>query len=397
MSRFINFLFKKRFTCPIIIFILLSLIYPAGALNSNARIENIACYISNVSKSESPSKSIHVIAESTNEKRNSVLIDTETEYRFLYGVFGGGNKAYFANTINADKKDTIMCPILSSDYNYSFLYAESGFRNKKLPDSHYYRHEFYPINLMFQGEHRSLPGSFSFLYISESHANIMLDVLGLEHTIDNYESLLGSGLDLIMNNNTYTWIIEDIYFEEGVYYNDLHEAIGDFFFGYKEYPDGFNKQAVYFLKDSEYENKFFLDHISTTFKKDSITLRFLEKGLKDNELIYIFYNESNAISILLYCVTLGSLLCLLIFCHFNKCFKKISNIIIYLFALLIPWCIFKLISVFSKSLLFFSISTNYVYIIAIIVAELIIATSFVLSNYFGKEKRFENSHFEIDI
>ena len=397
MKKIKYILFKNKYICPIIIFAFFCIIFLAGSFSSNSNIDAAALYISNISSKHTFSKSIPVIAESTNSEKKSVLIDTATEYRFLHGIFGGGNKAYFANTVNADKKETVICPTLNNTVNYSFLYAESGFRNKKQEGSPYYRHEFYPINLMFQGEHRHLSGSFSFLYISQSQADIILDNNNLEHNENNYESLLGTGLKLIMNNKEYLWVIEDIYIETGVYYSDIHDAIGDFFIGYNEYPDGFKKQAIYFLNNSKYQNSFFLEHIVSTFDSKSIALRFMDHTLNSAVLLDIFNKKNVAFSAIFCSFSLICIAFLFIYCHFNKRFNKPIEIMIYFIAIMLPWIVFKLISLVTNSLLFFSTLSNNIYLIAIIVIEIFVMVSFVFNNYLKKGETFEKKSVEINI
>ena len=386
----------KKYILIVIAFICVCLFYPAGAIHSVTKIEKTSNYISSVSIDKGK-VDVPVIVENKKEGRKLSLIDTASEFRYLYGVFGGGNKAYFASTVNADKKNSILCHKFGNNVNYSFLYAESGFSNKKQSDGDYYRHEFYPIKLMFRGEHRSLSGSFSFLYISKSQADMLLADYNLEQTKENYQSLLGTGLTLSMNGKDYLWLIEDIYLETGTYFNDLQKTIGDFFVGYREYPEGFKKQSTYFLNDSEYENKFFLEHIKTSYSKDDIILKFQDDRLNNDVLQTIYDENESVLSIIMFSVSLLCLAIVLVICSVRNYFSHLSYSLFFAGGLLFPWLIFRIIKIIFKNTNLFSTVSNSVFLIFFIVAEVFIVSFYVLKNFILKGKPSEKHFIELDI
>lgn len=361
---------RRTFLSCFILFFSLCLLIPAGALNSETDLENASYYYADVAKNHTIGGTYmsFIVEPKTSEDK---LISTETEFRNLYGSFRE-SKVNFAGMINADKKNEILFPEVENDQNYSFLYVErAGFSNVEYQNA--WKHEYYPIQLMFKGLHNS-KGSYSFFYISQSDADILLDNEGLEKNIENYQSLLGRKTTIKFNGVDYIFTIADIYLETNYFYDALHEVAGKFFLGYNKFPNEFKKQAVFFLREYYYQNFYYLKYVKNNYKNSNFDFSIGKYNIKDNFVVDstitndIFSSKSQVLSVLFLVISVIFFLSsiLLLFTDF-ECLRKIFIYVFILISMFLPYLIFKIIFVKTKNVYIFSSFTFNIYLIYLIV------------------------------
>ena len=162
----------------------------SGAVNPSVKVEETAEYIAQIAKGHTKNKKYAPLIVEPNDKTEKKLIDSGRELYSLYGVFRE-NIASFASMVNADHTHSVKFKDIDTD-DLSFLYVTSGFNTVEYHN--HYKHEDYPLEVMFNRIADPAiwqkPSFGSLLYISQSQANKFLDAENLDHTTENYKSLI---------------------------------------------------------------------------------------------------------------------------------------------------------------------------------------------------------------
>ena len=388
---------KKKSLIIIIslVFTSLFLLFPAGSLNPSSTIENTADYLANVTANYTINGTYTAMVVEPNEYTDKKINNPYNEFLYLYGIFREGLATYIGS-VNAEKSYSIKIKELEDETNFSFLSADSGFSVKEYyiddDGNMVYVHEFYPLELMFYSNHPHIPGALSFIYLPQNKADILLDKAGLEHTRENYKSLLNTIITLDIDGKEYKYAIDNIYLQHHYFYSAVDEVMGDFLMGGAYYPSGVcKKQALFFLRNYSYQNKFYIEYATSIYPTSDFNYIILNRNFKNgfsidnNKLIYSTgFNGTWSILLLAFSIFLLILSLLLIL--FGSFERKMSNHLLLACSLFLPYVIFWIIYAFAKNLIWFSsfstISTIWCSI-SFIVLYLII----LLAKYYSSKKK----------
>ena len=149
---------KHIFPIIIILFVALCLLVPAGAIHPNTPIEDAGNYFAEVVKNHTSSGIYASLIVQPNDPKIE-LEKTDVEFYKLYGSFGE-DYANYVGALNADKNNNVHFLELENNINYSFIYFdENHTKNVEYEDN--WKHEYYPIQLMFEQSQTS-PDAYSF-------------------------------------------------------------------------------------------------------------------------------------------------------------------------------------------------------------------------------------------
>lgn len=364
LSKIKSFLFHKQKTKQVLmacsfLFLAYALLVPAGALHSSTPIYDSAYYFSHLIAQNDSMNYIGVLAEQIDEKHP--MNSTASEYRGLYGTFGN-KKVNYAGTVNADKATDVCFTEFDDSPMLSYLYVSVGFQSKKYED--HYMHETYPIELMFDGHTSRIGDDFSFIYISQSHADSILkirkNVSETNFAISDYEELIRTSTIVNINGHEYSYTIGNIYLETNYFYDALHECMGDFVIGYNTYPEGMQKQAMFFMNSYEYQNKTHLEYALGEYNPSHYKYK-LSKGIinanLNNKKALTFTKDYNVATIFSYFILVISITAIsvsLFFIYKYNLFEQNANYIYFALSSLAPYLLFYLIFKFSKSVYVFA-------------------------------------------
>ncbi len=370
MSNFLNRVINDKKTNLItvlcLIFFSLLVIFPIGAINSSTVVENTSEYLADVAEDHTVNGRYAAMMIEPNDATDKTVNNPYYEFHYLYGIFREGLATY-VGTVNADKSHTVKLKDIDEDVNFSFLNVDTGFGVADIKDKDgehlYYKQEFYPLKLMFYSDHPQVKGANSFLYISQSRANCILDKYGLEHTTDNYKKILNKEEYLItleFDGEEYKFSIDNIYLEDDYFYEALDETIGEFFLAGQWYPPGFKRQGLFFLRNYAYQNKYYIQYATKLYSLDDFDFKILDhnftNGFKidESKLVYVGNKSSDVWSILLLIFAVIVLVAAIILIAVGAFSFTISNSLFVGGAALIPYIIFWIIHAISKSALLFS-------------------------------------------
>ncbi len=361
-----------------------SLVFLAsGATNSSTQVYSSAIYYSELIKNNDGIKYLPLIVEQQDEKYG--LADTATEFRSLYGAFGS-RITNFAGTVNADKENKICFSDIETG-NLSFIYANIGFSNspEKEGTKYYggYRHEFYPLHLLYKGTANKKREDFSFLYLSQSQAD---KLIAAKEEYNTYDDLINESVDLEFNGEVYRWTIDNIYIEEDYFYDAVTNVMGEFLLGYRYYPEGFNKQATFFLNEHEYENKFFIDYATAAYSKSHYTYKTSDFRINVNDKKGLSFTNIN-LDVLSYIVFLGALV-LIGFAGFyivqNRYFHSFTYCCYFVLSAIVPYALAHVIFLLFKNTYLFSPFGTTAIMIYIIILVLFLILAAIL---FGRKRK----------
>ena len=389
-SFLLNFVDKKKCSiCFSLVFLSSTLLLFSGAANNKTNRYKSASYFANIVKSNPNVDNVAMVVEQNGQE---TMPDTASELRGLYGAFGNRVTNY-AGTINAKKDKQINYVDYPFESNLSFVYIQAGVQvSVSKANENHYRAEFYPLDLMFDFYANDPHNFYSFLYISTGQARQIIDynhpgyfdkAIPLSELAGNpdfiqicKDELLGKGINLSFDGVKKTYQITNIFYEEYYFYETVYDTIGEFMVGYNQYPDGFNKQATYFLNEYEYQNEFYLNYIKEKYGKGDYTFGAYSiqyKGDFDNTAITAFVKQtSNTLSIVLLIFSIGSV-CLAVFCMFKYHLFNLTFCLYFLLSFLVPYFIGSLIWLISKNIIFFS----PFYTIGLLIYLIVITTCFV--------------------
>ena len=341
----------------IVVFVSFLSLFPAGICHSSTTTERSANYLANVATNHTINKKYLGLMVEPKDEAISTIRDPVTEFLDLYGVFRE-RYATYVSTYNAKKDHTIFIDEIDLGINYSFFNIDRGYGAEKYKDTDHYKTITYPLELMFESSHPYIPGK-SFIYISQSSADYLLDKYGKEHTKENYRSLIYSDLTIRFDGNRHDYYIDNIYLETNYFYEALNETIGNFLVG--GYPkDVSKKQALFFLRNQTYQNIFFLDYVATNYPASHFDYTILEHNLVNNYKIEASKvtispdTRLNSLPIIILSISIllmVSILTLLFLGNFDFSIKE--TLLIFSCAA-IPYLIFKILFVILNDSIVFS-------------------------------------------
>lgn len=403
LRKFFNFI-KSLFTevkdvkksvLSFSVFLLCSLLMLAsGVFSDNTSLYRSANYFSEVIKTNN----IKHIAVSCESNNGATMPNTSVELRSLYGAFGNRETNY-AGTINSTKEKDIRITNYDIESNFSFVYIQSGTEvHAPTEKNKYYRHEFYPLDLMFEYHANNPLDFYSFMYISTTHARKIIDanypgmfdpdtplseLLENSSFIEKCREIIENKVPIVVSfeGNNKTFQVTNIFYEENYFYDTVHETIGEFLVGYNQYPEGFNKQATYFLNKYEFQNRFYLDYINKRYSDKEYSLSICDYGglikINQKEAMRFRANDYKALSIVL---TIASILVLALpvflmirYSLFNKTFVLYSTI-----SFFVPYLVCALLYLITKNICVFP---PY-YSVFVLTISILFATFFIVFSIF---------------
>lgn len=361
-----------------LIFLSLFILFPAGALHSSSQVERTSEYLADVAANHTTSGKYAAMVVEPNDETEKQVNNAYTEFLLLYGLFREGLATY-ATVRNADKSHSVLLKEIEDGANYSFLNIDNGYGT--VPYKDHYKHEWYPLEVMFYSDHKGVPGAVSFVFISQSKANLLLDKQGREHTEENYKSLLHSVITLDMDGKDYKFYIDNIYLENNYFYEALHEVMGDFFLGGTFYPKTFKRQAMFFLRDYAYQNKYYINHATSLYSENDFNYFILNRNFKDdfrineNNVVYFGNANGNVACILLTILSVLFLSGAILLIALGVYEFSVKNTLIVTLSTLLPYAVFWITYLVCKNVLFFSnFATNCEiwFILAFVISYIVI-------------------------
>ena len=394
MKRFIKSILnrknKNRIFVFVLIFISLFSIFPIGSMRSNTLIEESSEYIALVAKNHTKNGKYLGLMVEPKDSSDKRINNPYFEFLSLYGIYRE-KMATFIGSLNADKSHSIRLKEIDKDINFSFLNVETGFGveeyYKDSQNNIIYKQEFYPLELMFYTKNPMVPDMFSFMYISQSNANDLLDKKGLAHTRENYETLLNTLVTLEIDGADYKYAISDIYLEHNYFYEALNEVLGNFLLGGPKYPDGMKRQALYFLNSYSYQNFFFINYALNLYSVNEFDYKLLtlnlEKGycLDFKKIVFDRESGSKIMPILFLVISLIVLCGAFLLIYFGTYEFRFLNNLFFCADLFLPYIFFLILYSITKSVIFFSYFSAVSSMIIIFCAILAYIVIFLLKKY----------------
>ena len=347
---------KKIFILSLI-FLSISLLFPAGSFYSNTTIESTSEYIANIAENHTTNGKYAAMMVEPNDATTMTVRDSYDEFLYLYGIFREGLATY-AEAVNSEKSHCVSIKEIDNNINYSFFHIDRGYGAEPYKD--HFKTITYPLEVMFNNHHPYDPKA-SFVYISQSVADKLLNLEGKEHTNDNYQQLIHSYITLEIDGKDIVYYIDNIYYETNYFYDALYEVMGDFIVGGAYYPPGvFKKQALFFLRNYSYQNEYYINYANSIYPSSDFNYTVLERNLKNNFTIdYKKINFSkntqyDFLSVLMLVFCGLNLLACLFFIYLNSFCEKIVDHFLIAMFLLAPYLVFWFIHLATKNVLFFS-------------------------------------------
>ena len=351
------------------IFVSLSLLFPAGLLSGSTKIEQTADYLADVAQNHTQNGLYSGLIVEPNDSTDKEITNSVKEFRYLYGIFKE-RLATYVSTMNATHTHEVHLTQVDSEINFSFLHNDSGNSYKEY--NGHYKHEVYPLELMLPADHikkggkEELPSGeqyTGFIYISETRARELMPVKGITYDEDNpynsYKKLLGKYVTVEIDSKEYFYWIESVYLQDNYFSRAINEVVGEFIFC-SAYPSNvFKKQALFFLRNYSFQNKFYIDYLSKNYAHSDFNYHLLRYNIEDNFTIdeskLVFYSESSdAGSVVLVVFSVLLALIGLVTFYISDFNKTLMYHLLVGAALLSPYLIFLIIHFVSKSVLLFS-------------------------------------------
>lgn len=349
---------KASFIIPLVcIFCSILFIFPAGLFYSSTSIETTSEYIAEIAGNHTISGKYAAMMVEPNDSTTKTIRDSYDEFLYLYGIFREGLATY-AEAVNSEKSHTVKISELNNNTNFSFFHIDRGYGAEPYKD--HYKTLTYPLEVMFSNRHPYDPKA-SFVYVSQSVADKLLDSEGKEHTDENYKNLIHTYITLEIDGKNTVYYIDNIYFETNYFYEALYEVMGDFIVGGAYYPPGvFKKQGLFFLRNYAYQNEYYIEYATSIYPSSDFQYSILERNLKDGfkvdyGKIQFFKNTRyDFLSIFLLVISILLLLFSLSILFFSKSALSLKKHIAVFASLFLPYFIFWIIHKLSNSTILFS-------------------------------------------
>jgi len=398
--KFFKLLNRKKVYYPLVVLFLIlaqSLVFVAGSFQNETVVEETSSYVANVAKNETVSGRYASLIVEPKDGVSKSMRDPGSELYDLYGVFTE-RVATYSSFVNADHKYKIHFDDFDQDKNLSVIYVRAGFNtsNKKSKDGNFL-HEYFHLEVMFE---RKYYGNTEphWMYISKSQADKLLDLENKEHTTENYRSLLNTKTKMVMGDNEpVEWEIKNIYLEQNYFYDAVKECAGEFIFGTTGYPDEFKMQAMYFMSDYVFRNKFFIEYATSYYPTTDFDYSIGKYNLKEDakidssKLVYEVNKKESVICALLITLSIILLIFSIIIVALTDYSLKLYNFAIFAFAALLPFIVFKIINLLSGSITLFSFFSNRVNMITLLVAFVSLIIIFYFHYLYAKKGKKQNN------
>lgn len=353
----------------------MSLAFLSGVWNNQTLIEKSAAYASYLS--EKTDDNYIPIAVESNVAQN-LPIDSKDEFYKTYGVFGE-KRISFVPCVNADKRYKISCESLNIIDHLSFVFFES---QNNVKYNEHYKHEYFPIELMFEGE-KEFTNFYSACYISKENADLLLESRNLEKNPENYLALLGETLEITIEETTYVYMISNIYFNEGYYCNDFGYISDEYLITFSRFPETIKKEYCYFLNEYVFQNYYYLNHIKKSFAQcNYYYLNDSKYESFDSNLAFAFNSVNQNEWLSWFILSFACLIFLLqevFFIIYHKLFS-LKFVVLYIAASFVPYVFFCLIYLATANICIFSFMSSLLCSIMVL-TQIVISLICVFKNF----------------
>ena len=353
--------FKGVAIVSIFIFVTLSFSFVSGVFDNETVLEQSADYTAHVVKNQTDNQTYCAIAVDSNEE-SGPLADPFSEFHKLYGIFKQ-TKATFGSLHNFHKDDSVFYSELGENENLSMFYL--GAVGIEEVDG-VYRHNMYPFEVMFKdAAHYDVSRYLAF--ISQSQADNILKQRGVlktngKYTEDDYNSIYATPIPITINGITTDFVIDNIYFERGYYYDCISEIAGEFFLTSYYLPVSIPRTNVYLLSGYSFQNSYFMKYINDVYSNKLFDLTVGKRNIKgeinEGRILNFYYGTlKNSLSFLTYLLVFFAAFCFIfsfvIFYKYKISFS-LPNILLLACAIVTPYCLFKLAYIITKEVSVFS-------------------------------------------
>ena len=403
-----NFFFQHPLIVALVCYVFsLCLPFFSGELASSSKREKIANYISYVVENNTKKK--FCLGITAKKEDSSSLPNSEDQFNQLYGLFNE-QEASFASGYNIHHESKVIAEDISLSTNYSFFYFSSS-ETKYDEKRKRLRHVVYPVDFMFELERYNEVSKYV-VCISKTDADTLLGNRGFSkidnsYSYEEYKSLIKQPIDLTIEGQRHTFVIQNIYFEDGYYYEYLKDVFGSMFMTSYYMEDFLAKENVYFMSKHSFKNSFFLDYMNSIYDKNTsfcCSKNNLTNPINE-ELIVSYFDTKELQSNLELAVLVMAVIVNIVFGGLFALFFKIGNTFkkrkILLLLAVIPFVlyeIFKIVAVLTPTSLFFSDFSIKLFLFTLF-AELL---AIVILKFINKTKLLNNSimrddFYELDI
>lgn len=397
---------KIKTTIVFLLFVFsISIPFIAGSLSSSSKKEEIATYISNVVDTKTVGQmSLGITAE---KEKSSSLPNSEDQFHQLYGLFNE-QEASFASGYNIHRDSEVIVEDISENTNYSFFYfssSETKFDEKKKR----LRHVVYPVQFMFELKRYNEVSKYV-ICISKSDADVLLTKKGVEKkdesfSEEDYKSLIAQPITVSIDNQNQTFVIQDIYYEDGYYYQYLREVFGNLFMTSYYMEDFLIKENVYFMSKHSFKNSFFLDYMNKIYDEETVfrcSNNNLTSSIDDKRIISYFkegeLQHTGELIALVALIIIDIFLAVVFIFLSYKYFKRLKFILILFLFTFITYELFKVVSLIACSTIFFSDFSIKYFLIVVFVELFSLIALRLISKKKKHEVRYLNEGFyELDI
>ena len=176
-----------------------------------------------------------------------------------------------------------------------------------------------------------------------------------------FEYLVGQPIQVTINNQNITFVIQDIFYDNTYYGTGLDHTVGSFFYTSYYFPKGVKRQNLYFMCRYSYENSYFMKYINNVYGEGEYTIKCVTNTFEkeiDHARVLSFYtrNFSSRKAIQIICLALAcSTFGLSIYLIFkNRHSLNLSFTIANLGFSLLPYLFFLTLYKITGEILFFS-------------------------------------------
>ena len=353
----------------------LMLVFIGGIFSANTQVEKIADYATEVVTTATEKGNLCAITVQATEDSKGIA-NTDDEFHNLYGVFRQ-EKITFATTVSPDREHDISITGISD--NLSLLYAGPIGTSKCDTGEKRFRHYVFPIETMFE-DGRYYEINNYVIYISKTHATKILEENGVAkqedgtYTFDDYETLVASTISMTVDGEEFDFLVQNIFYEKGYYFDGLHDVMGDFGIVSYYLPKGLSSERknMYFMSDYTYQNKYFMDYINTVYSSKKFLFEVnrynLTKDINEDRLLSFYYGGSVTrtqwLAIIIFIIGGGIFLssfCLYFYGKVKKGNKrKVYDYWIWFLLLFVPYLLFQCLYLLTKEIAVLSESSSKV-------------------------------------
>ena len=353
-------------------------VFPTGFFSNETFFEREAENIAKLAKQNPSAEYVNLLVE---PQDNLSMPMPSADFYNLYGIFNIlENKCTFAGTGNADKAHSLTIQEISECENLSILFAES---NSNIEYKGHWKHDYYPLELMFKGSFTKYNNAFSFCYIGESYAKKLLDLKGEDYTEDNFNALIGKdNIVFVCDGKEYVFTIANIYLETNYFYDGLQNVMGDFVVMSMSFPSEIRRQASFFLNQYKFQNKYYMNYICSRYSNDKYSLKLNKFNLTkfDNQNVTDFFvrkNDNQALSWFFLILAIVLLIVSSVIMYLDLLPRNKMQAISFFVIAFSPYLLFKVIYLITKQTAIFSSFSSVANLIFIILYLLLFIILFM--------------------